>query len=336
MNSNINGDQTNVEGNFYTNPTDNIPMLSSQIHLLQQLQIQDKAINSANRNPFMKFIDYSNPVVVGGESQQPINLTTNTDTNIEKCPNNEVLDEPIYKEYENDSETANSDDRENGTSNNEVYEDLSSESSSHDSKLNLSLNNNVFSRQSIKENNSEQDINKHPTYLKFTGKPLEQEPSHEYKALHRGRENEKDKYSCPPVTSNSESFSLYKVGCQNSSNLGKPHESNPFNEMVAGSQSKKAFYSSQISKLAEQRMNTSSLDDLCDRNSTFNSEPTSVDGPPPYLLETESQTSGDSNVGDLTSNLRPTTFKTKDANSLSLTSCSYSGFIQEEGTQDQK
>ena len=93
LDSNIHGYQTNEEGNFHPNPPDNIPILSTQIHLLQQLQTQDKAINSANRNPFMKFIDYSNPVVVGSESQQPINLTTNAVTNIKKHESNEAFDD---------------------------------------------------------------------------------------------------------------------------------------------------------------------------------------------------------------------------------------------------
>lgn len=62
------------------NSTNNIPVFNSQIQFLQQLQSHDTLTNSANRNPFMKFIDYSNPVLVANESQQPINLTTSCDT----------------------------------------------------------------------------------------------------------------------------------------------------------------------------------------------------------------------------------------------------------------
>ncbi|KAF2355737.1 hypothetical protein FHG87_013508, partial [Trinorchestia longiramus] len=68
----------------FPNATNNIPMFNSQIQFLQQLQSHDTRANSANRNPFMKFIDYSNPVLVTNESQQPINLTTSADSPKEK------------------------------------------------------------------------------------------------------------------------------------------------------------------------------------------------------------------------------------------------------------
>ena len=64
-----------------TNSIDNIPIFNSQIQFLQQLRTHDDiSVNSLNTKPFMKFIDYSNPVVATNESQQPINLTTNADT----------------------------------------------------------------------------------------------------------------------------------------------------------------------------------------------------------------------------------------------------------------
>lgn len=92
---------------LYSNTTNNIPIFSTQIQFLQQLQSHDTVVNSANRNSFMKFIDYSNPVLVPNESQQPINLTTNSDSCARK---DNRLTNPKYAKGNdvNDGEDVNS------------------------------------------------------------------------------------------------------------------------------------------------------------------------------------------------------------------------------------
>lgn len=93
---------------FFSNTTNNIPIFSTQIQFLQQLQSHDTVVNSVNRNPFMKFIDYSNPVLVGNESQQPINLTTNSDLSTAENKHQEIVtmhnhtNKPLPTENENE------------------------------------------------------------------------------------------------------------------------------------------------------------------------------------------------------------------------------------------